>query len=107
MNSLWRNIAVFLRSFVIIGTILAVGPAWSATVVPENPVWPRPTIVPVPELTAGVAQTVSVLHTWKTISNPQGEFWSDTADLSAWHDLATGARRGGGGFGGGGADKSA
>ena len=107
MNSLWRNIAVLLRSFVMLGTILAVGPAWPATVVPENPVWPRPTIVPVPELTAGVAQTVTVLHTWKAISNPQSEFWSDSADLSSWHDLTTGTRRGGGGFGGGGADKSA
>jgi hypothetical protein len=107
MCRLRRKLGVFLRPVAAAGLIVAAGPAWPATVVPENPVWPRPIIVPVPELTAGVAQTVSVLHTWKTISNPQGEFWSDSADLSAWHDLATGGRRGGGGFGGGGADRSA
>lgn len=79
---------------------------WAATVVPENPVWPRPIIIPIPEVTVGVSQTVSVLHTWKTISNPQGEFWSESTDISAWHDLTTGEGRrdsfGAAGVGGGG-----
>src|SRR5262249_54917708 len=79
---------------------------WAATVVVENPVSPRPIIVPVPELTMGVAQTVvSITGNWKTISNPEGEFWLDSTNLSGWRDLSSGGRRGG--FGGGGAGKSA
>jgi len=79
----------------------------SATIVTDNPVWPRPVIVPVPELTAGVTQTVAVVReNWKTISNPSGEFWTDTTNLSDWRDFSTGGRRGGfGGFGGGGASQ--
>ena len=72
-------------------------------------VWPRPVIVPVPALTAGVAQPVSVVRNhWKTISNPQGDFWTNSADLSNWRDYSAGGGRGGfGGFGGGGGGQSA
>ena len=74
-----------------------------ATVAPDNPIWPRPVIVPVPELTAGVTQTVAIVReNWKTISNPEGEFWTDTTNFSGWRDFSLGGRRGGfGGFGGG------
>ena len=79
------------------------GTVWSATVVAENPIWPRPVIVPVPEQTAGVIQAVAVLRNWKTISNPPGEFWSETNDFSNWRTLSVGGGRGSfGGFGGGG-----
>jgi len=99
---------VVLSIIVAAGLLLMTEVSRAGTVVTENPVWPRPTIVPVPVQTVGVAETATVLHTWKTISNPQGEFWTDSTDLSAWHDMTTGARRGlGGGFGGGVADKSA
>jgi hypothetical protein len=73
--------------------------------VPENPVFPRPIIVPVPAAVAGVSQPVTVVRgNWKTTNNPQGEFWSDSADLSNWRAPAAGGRRGGfgGGRGGGG-----
>ena len=71
--------------------------------VAENPVWPRPVIVPVPVWTAGVTQTVAVVReNWKTIANPPGEFWNDTTNLSDWRDFSMAGRRGGfGGFGGG------
>jgi hypothetical protein len=108
MNS-QRRITTRVRPLVVASLVFLTGTSWSATVA-ENPIWPRPTIVPVPEMTAGVAQTVTIVReNWKTISNPQGEFWSDTTNLSAWRDFSVGARRGGfgGGFGGGGATQSA
>jgi len=85
--------------------LLLTGCLAAAAVVPENPVFPRPTIVPVPTAVAGVAQTVAVIRDkWKTISNPPGEFWADSADLTNWRAMSVGGRRGGfgGGRGGGG-----
>jgi hypothetical protein len=77
------------------------GTVWPATVVAENPVWPRPVIMPVPELTAGVTQTVAVVRdNWKTISYPQGEFWNSATNMEGWSDAQIGGGRGG--FGGGG-----
>jgi uncharacterized membrane protein YgcG len=110
MNTLRRKIASLIRPILFANLIVIAGTVRSATVVTENPVWPRPVIVPVPELTAGVTQTVAVLRSWKTISNPQGEFWSETNDFSNWRTLTVGGGRGGfggGGFGGGGASQSA
>ncbi len=95
--------AVLLACFMIAG-----GKVWPATVVMENPVWPRPVIVPAPDMTAGVAQTVAVLRNWKTISDPQGAFWSGTNDFSNWRVMPVGGGRGGfgGGFGGGGSQSA-
>jgi len=99
MSAPHKKITVALGPVLSAGLLLMASAARTATV-PENPVFPRPTIVPVPEMTAGVTQTVTAVRAnWKTISNPQGEFWSDSADLSAWRDMSTGGRRGGG-FGG-------
>jgi hypothetical protein len=100
-----RRLGPRIQSLMMGGSLLALtGTVWSATVL-ENPLWPRPVIVPVPELTAGVAQTVTVVREgWKTISNPQGEFWAETTNLSAWREMPAGGGRrgfGGGGFGGG------
>ena len=64
--------------------------------------WPRPVLVPVPGTGAGAAQPLLSLNgAWKIKQNPQGEFWSQTADLSGWTDGAA-PQRGRGGFGGGG-----
>src|ERR1700683_2853908 len=72
--------------------------AWPGAVA-ENSIFPRPTIVSVPVVVAGVAPGVSVVSgNWKPISNPQGDFWTDSADLSNWRAMAGGRR---GGFGGG------
>src|ERR1035437_10353085 len=95
------GIAITVRPLLAASLVVMAGTVWSATVVTENPVWPRPVIVPVPEMTAGVTQTVAVMRdNWKTISNPQGKFWSDTADLTNWRTMSAGGGRGG--FGGGG-----
>jgi hypothetical protein len=69
---------------------------------PPNAAWPRPVLVPVPGPNAGAAQPLLSLNGgWKTKRDPQGEFWSDTADLSGWTEGQAGGR-GRGGFGGGG-----
>ncbi len=104
-----EKITTPLPAVLVASLMFVAGTVWSATVVTENPVWPRPVIVPVPEMTAGVTQTVAVVRdNWKTISNPQGEFWADSTNLSAWRDISGGGRRGGfGGFGGGGGSQSA
>ena len=75
-----------------------------AAEVAENPVTPRPTLVPVPTSVAGVTNAVATLTGWVTKASPQGDFWSDATDLSTW----TPAGRGGRGFrgGGGGGDQS-
>ena len=51
MNSQF-GIANTARPLLVIGLLVTAGTAWPATVVTENPVFPRPIIVPVPELTA-------------------------------------------------------
>jgi len=96
-----RRKLVIALPMVAASLLSMIASGWAATIVRENPVWPRPVIIPVPALTSGVAETTLVLRNWKTISNPQGEFWSESTDLSAWHDLTTGeGRRGGFGAGG-------
>jgi hypothetical protein len=82
------------------GGLLIVGRTVPAAVVTQNPVWPRPVIVPVPDATSGVAQTVTLLNDWKTTANPQGVFWSGTNNYSGWRTMQVGGGRGG--FGGGG-----
>jgi hypothetical protein len=67
MNELWRKIVLSLGQVFVIVLLGLPGWALSATVVKENPVRPRPIIVPVPELTTGVARTITVVGSWKTI----------------------------------------
>ncbi len=50
--------------------------------------WPRPTIVPVPEVTAGLTQpSVNLAGVWKFTLNPPERFWENGADPSTWSDL--------------------
>jgi hypothetical protein len=58
------------------------GSGRAATMVTENPIWPRPVIIPVTDQAAGVKQPVIVPRGWKTISNPEGEFWSVDNNIS-------------------------
>ena len=54
----------------------------------SNPVWPRPTIVPIPEATAGVAKQVLRLNgTWKFTLRPPARFWTNETDTSGWDDI--------------------
>jgi hypothetical protein len=50
--------------------------------------WPRPTIVPVPVVTAGLTQpSVNLAGVWKFTLNPPERFWENGADPSTWSDL--------------------
>jgi len=51
--------------------------------------------MPGPVSIAGVSQPVMPLNSWRNTSDPQGEFWSNTADLQGWNDTQTGGRGGG------------
>ncbi|HET7213186.1 MAG TPA: hypothetical protein VFL79_06350, partial [Terriglobia bacterium] len=54
----------------------------------SNPVWPRPTIIPIPEATAGVANpAISLNGTWKFTLRPPARFWENDADPSGWDDI--------------------
>lgn len=54
----------------------------------ENPVWPRPVIVPVPDSDSELAAPyISLNGIWKLAENPTGEYWSNTADVSGWDDV--------------------
>jgi len=54
-----------------------------------NPVWPRPVIVPIPTVTAGVSPHVTDLAgVWKFSLLPPPEFWSNSVDPSGWADVA-------------------
>jgi hypothetical protein len=54
----------------------------------SNPVWSRPTIVPVPETTPGVTTPVRSLNgTWKFTLDPPERFWSDDVDASDWSNI--------------------
>src|ERR1019366_3529724 len=51
-------------------------------------VWPRPTIVPVPAVTAGLTQpVVNLAGVWKFTLNPPERFWDNGADLSTCSDI--------------------
>jgi hypothetical protein len=53
----------------------------------DNPVLARPTIVSEPVAVSGLDQAVISLDgAWKLAVNPQGEFWSNSADVSSWRD---------------------
>ena len=54
----------------------------------SNPVWPRPTIVPIPEAIARIAKHVISLNgTWKFTLRPPARFWANDADPSGWDDI--------------------
>jgi hypothetical protein len=53
-----------------------------------NPVWPRPTIVPLPDSTAGVANPVILINgTWKMHPNPPQGFWRNEISPASWSDV--------------------
>ena len=54
----------------------------------SNPVWPRPTIIPIPEAVEGVAKpAISLNGTWKFTLRPPARFWENDADPSGWDDI--------------------
>jgi hypothetical protein len=66
---------------------LAAGLAQAAAV-PENPVWPRPVVVPAPAAVSGVQQAVVSLNgLWKVTTTPPAEFWNNAVDPAAWQDI--------------------
>ena len=75
------------------GGILRPGRSMSATqggtsIPSENPIWPRPTIVPVPRFTAEVGQpTLSLGGQWKINVNPPTDFWRNEVDPTSWLDV--------------------
>ncbi len=53
-----------------------------------NPVWPRPTLPPLPLTTAGVKKPVISLNgTWKLNAHPPSRFWSNLLDPASWADI--------------------
>jgi hypothetical protein len=66
--------------------VLAAGLAQAA--VPENPVWPRPVVVPAPAAVTGVKQAVVSLNgLWKVTTTPPAEFWSNSVDPAQWQEI--------------------
>jgi hypothetical protein len=62
--------------------------AVQAASVPQNAVWPRPVVVPVPASITGVkAPVVSLDGLWKVTVTPPTEFWSPSVDPSSWQDI--------------------
>lgn len=54
----------------------------------DNPVWPRPVIVPIPERDSEVSTPyISLNGKWKLVENPSGEYWSNTVDVSQWDEV--------------------
>ena len=59
-----------------------------AAVPPENTIWPRPVLVPVPTAVNGVRQPVGSLKgTWKVNTSPQADFWNNSVDPASWRDM--------------------
>jgi hypothetical protein len=55
---------------------------------PESELYPRPTIIPKPDATAGVQHSVISLDgTWKFNIEPPEEFWSNSVDFNSWSDV--------------------
>jgi hypothetical protein len=67
---------------------LALPVASLASAVPENPVWPRPVVVPLPAVTNAVKQPVVSLNgVWKVSTAPPADFWLNSVDPSSWRDI--------------------
>jgi Glycosyl hydrolases family 2, TIM barrel domain/Glycosyl hydrolases family 2/Glycosyl hydrolases family 2, sugar binding domain len=78
VNVFWLLLALFQATA---GTALAGS-------VPQNTVWPRPTILPVPFSVEGVKQPVISLNgNWKINADPSGEYWSNSVDPVSWNDV--------------------
>jgi hypothetical protein len=59
-----------------------------ASSVPENRVWTRPEIVPLPDSVAGIRNPVISLDgTWKINLSPGMGFWENDVDSSSWRDV--------------------
>jgi beta-galactosidase/beta-glucuronidase len=66
----------------------AIAEAASSYDVAPNPVWPRPIVSPIPQVTNGVADPVQNMDgTWKIAVNPPADFWSNDVDPAAWSDV--------------------
>lgn len=64
------------------------GQAEDGNALSTNPVWPRPTIVPIPKAVAGIAKhAISLNGTWKFTLRLPVRFWSNDADPSGWDDI--------------------
>jgi Glycosyl hydrolases family 2, TIM barrel domain/Glycosyl hydrolases family 2/Glycosyl hydrolases family 2, sugar binding domain len=73
----------FLYLFVFLTAISSV-----ASVPPDNKIWPRPTIPPLPATVAGISRPVVLLNgTWKINLQPGPEFWKDDANTGSWRDI--------------------
>jgi hypothetical protein len=60
----------------------------SAGSAPTNEVWPRPVIVPLPKVVAGVSQPiVDLAGTWKLTTSPPAEFWANGVDPAGWPNV--------------------
>ena len=65
--------------------LAALAAGLAQTAVPDNPVWPRPTVIPAPAMVVGVRQAVVSLNgSWKVTTTPPAEFWSNSVDTSLW-----------------------
>lgn len=68
--------------------LLALPAAVLASAIPENPVWPRPVVVPLPAVTNAVKQPVVSLNgLWKVSTAPPAGFWQNSVDPSSWQDI--------------------
>lgn len=55
---------------------------------PAHNLWPRPVIIPLPAMTAGVKDPVISLNgIWKINTDPPAEFWLNSVDFSSWIDI--------------------
>ena len=73
------------RSLVMIASAAVV----LAAVPPENKVWPRPVLVPVPAAVAGVSRpVVSLQGKWKFNAAPPADFWNNSVDPATWREVA-------------------
>jgi hypothetical protein len=70
-------------------TVITAAATTLAAVPPENAVWPRPVLVPVPTAVNGVRQpVVSLKGTWKVNTAPPADFWNNSSDPASWRDMA-------------------
>jgi len=61
----------------------------AASSVPENPVYPLPTLVPIPTAVEGAASVPVTLNgVWKVNRDPPPEFWRNDVDPSSWPDVS-------------------
>jgi len=65
--------------------VFAASPVFALAQAPDNPVWPRPIVLPKPADTSGVKQSiVSLRGTWRVSVDPPPEFWDNSQSRAAW-----------------------